>query len=229
MRDEWTLGFLCVPSEHAMPIYSERGGVCACVSGWWNTAILMLVFLCSCVCFISGWIAAFYHAHENNYNEHLLFEYDLIFWFRIPDDIITLIIRVCVCVRVCLIVQLTFLTRLTSVSKLWRLTFQVCSCMKVCLCFFVLNIRRLLNSVLSLPLSLSESFSPYFPPVAQSPPGTALIFTRAQLRRLQPCVCAKPLPDPSFPSSRLVHSGCRCSAICSVSVQGQRATRRDPH
>jgi len=76
MRDEWTLGFLCFPSEHAMPIYSERGGVCACVSGWWNTrhtALLMLVFLCSCVCFISGWIAAFYHALENNYNETFYF------------------------------------------------------------------------------------------------------------------------------------------------------------
>lgn len=63
----------------------------------------------------------------------------------------------------CLIVQLKmkshFLTHLTFLSKLWQLTFQVCLCMKVCLSFFVLNIRRLLNSFLSLPLSFSLSFS----------------------------------------------------------------------
>jgi len=42
--------------------------------------------------------------------------------------------------------------------------------------------------LLSFPLS--ESFSPYFPPVAQSPPGTALIFTRAQSQTpTAECMC----------------------------------------
>lgn len=114
----------------------------------------------------------------------------------------------------------------TPLMSVTTLTFQVCSCMKVCL-WGVLNIRRLLNSFLSLSLSHSLHIS--------------LQLLSHHLARLwflhacssdaygRVCMCAEPLPDPSFPSSRLVHSGCRCSAICSVSVQGQLVTIRDPH
>lgn len=111
---------------------------------------------------------------------------------------------VCVCLIVQLKMKSHFLTRLTFLSKLWQLTFQVCLCMKVSLSFFVLNIRRLSNSFLSLPLSFSLSFSLWvilsiFPSSCSVTTWHGFDFyTRAAQTPTAECVCvcAKPLPDP---------------------------------
>ncbi len=78
------------------------------------------------------------------------------------------------------------------------------------------NIRCLLNSSLTLSHSLQfflQLLSHHLAELWFLHVCSSDAYSRA-------CTCAQPLPDPSFPSSGRVHSGCRCSAICSGSAGG---------